>query len=271
MKIKTVVCIVAHADDLEFMAAGTVIRLVENGHQVYEVIATDNSKGSYELPAAKLARVSEEEAKNAAQVMGLDDVFFLRYKDGELSDVPLNELREKFIRIIRQVEADVLITWDPFAPYETHQDHRMVAMAATEAADFASLPLYHPEHIDQGLEPTYVAERYYFAKHPVDVNKVVDITDQIDRKIYALCMHDCQMKLTFDNIKLEMDALGTTVPIISGLSRDDYRGLIDYAIRQRSAQVGERIGVDYAEEFRYQAFDMLPHFAADEVNRVADF
>ena len=271
MKIKAVVCIVAHADDLEFMAAGTVIRFVENGHQVYEVIATDNSKGSYELPAEKLARVSEEEAKNAAQVMGLDDVFFLRYKDGELSDVPLNELREKFMRIMRQVQADVLMTWDPFTPYETHPDHRMVAMAATEAADFAPLPLYHPEHIKQGLEPTYVAERYFFAKHPVDVNKVVDISDQIDRKIHALCMHDCQMKLTFDNIKLEMEALGTSIPIISGLSRDDYRGLIDFAIRQRCAQVGERIGAGYAEEFRYQAFDMIRNFADDEVKRFADF
>jgi len=269
--MKTVLCAVAHADDLEFMAAGTVIRFVEKGYKVYEIIATDNSKGSYELTADELVRVSEEEAKLAAEVLGLDDVFFLRYPDGELSDVPLNELREKCMRIIRQVQADVLMTWDPFAPYETHQDHRMVAMAATEAADFASLPLYHPEHMQQRLEPYYVGERYYFAKHPTGVNKVVDISQQIDRKITALCKHECQMKLTLDAIKVEMQASGIDVPAISSMKGEDYPVLIDTAIRKVCSDVGEKIGVDYAEEFRYEGFDMLARFAAKEVKQIADF
>jgi len=269
--MKTVLCAVAHADDLEFMAAGTVLRFIEKGYKVYEVIATDNGKGSYELTAEELVRVSEEEAKLAAEVLGLDDVFFLRYTDGELSDVPLNELREKFMRIIRQVQADVLMTWDPFAPYETHQDHRMVGMAATEAADFASLPLYHPEHMQQRLEPYYVGERYYFAKHPVNANKVVDISRQIDRKISALCKHECQMKLTLDAIKVEMQASGIDVPAISSMKSDEYHVLIDTAIRKVCSEVGEKIGVEYAEEFRYEGFGMLARFAADDVRRIADF
>jgi LmbE family N-acetylglucosaminyl deacetylase len=271
MKAKTVLCAVGHADDLEFMAAGTVIRLVEKGYRTYEVIATDNSKGSYELTADELVAASEEEAKEAAAVLGLDDVFFLRYRDGELSDVRLNELREKFMRIIRQVQADVLMTWDPFAPYETHPDHRMVGMAATEAADFASLPLYHPEHMEQKLEPWYVGERYYFAKHPVGVNKIVDISGQIDRKIEALCKHECQMKLTIDAIKIEVQAAGISIPALSGLKREDYRVLVDAGVRKACADAGKKIGVDYAEEFRYEGFDMLARFAADDVRRIADF
>jgi LmbE family N-acetylglucosaminyl deacetylase len=271
MKAKTVLCIVAHADDLEFMAAGTVIRFAEKGYKVYEVIVTDNSKGSYELSADELVRISEREAKNAAEILRLDDLIFLRYKDGELSGVPLNELREKCMRIIRQLQADVLMTWDPFAPYETHQDHRMVGMAATEAAHFASMPLFHPEHMRQGLEPDYVGEVYYFAKNPVDVNKVVDISDQIDRKIEALCKHECQMKLTVDGVKLEMEAAGITLPSIASLNRDEYRVLIDAGIRMRAAEIGKEAGFDYAESFRYEGFDMLRLFAPEEVTRIADF
>ena len=271
MRAKIVLCVVAHADDLEFMAAGTVIRFVEKGYTIYEVIATDNSKGSYELSAEELVSVSEQEAKKAAEVMGLDDVIFLRYRDGELSDVPLNELREKLMRIIRRVQPNVLMTWDPFAPYETHQDHRTVAMAATEAADFASLPLYHPEHVEQGLEPCYVGERYYFAKHPVDVNMIVDLSGQIDKKIDALCQHECQMKLTLDGVKAEMEAAGISIPSVSSLARDEYRALIEAGIRARCAEIGKKLGVEYAEEFRYEGFDMLQLFAAEEVKRIADF
>ena len=271
MKTKAVLCIVAHSDDLTFAAGGTVIRFVEKGYTVYEVVVTDNSKGSHELSADELVRVNEEEAKKAAVILGLDDVIFLGYKDGELSDVPLTELREKCMRVIRQVQADVLITWDPFAPYEPHPDHRMVGMAAMEAAKFAALPLYHPEHMEQGLELYYVGERYYFAKHPVDANKIVDISGQIDRKIDTLCQHESQMKFMLDGLKVEMEAAGISVPSISGLARDDYRGLIEARVRAHCAEIGKKLKLGYAEQFRYEAFYRLQFFAAEEVKRVADF
>src|SRR5213080_292351 len=97
---------------------------------------------------------------------------------------------------IRRHKPDVLFTWDPHAPYEEHQDHRAVAWAATEAAMFAHFPLYHPEHREEGLEPHYVGERYFFAKSPRDANKTVDISDYIEPKIEALCEHVCQMEMT---------------------------------------------------------------------------
>ena len=69
-KKKTVLVIVAHADDMEFMAAGTVARFVfEKGYDVYEYILTDNSKGSYRLPPHELVETSAREAREAGRVL----------------------------------------------------------------------------------------------------------------------------------------------------------------------------------------------------------
>jgi LmbE family N-acetylglucosaminyl deacetylase len=271
MGAKTVICVVAHADDLTFAAAGTVIRFVEKGYKVYEVVVTDNGKGSHELSTEALVRANQEEAKKAAVIMGIDDVIFLGYKDGELGDVPSTELRERIMQIIRYVQADVLMTWDPFAPYEPHPDHRAVGMAATEAAKFAALPLYHPEHIDDGLELHYVGERYYFAKHPVDADKIVDIAGQIDRKIDALCQHESQMKFLVDGLKMEMAAAGISVPLIEGVARNEYRTVVEAAVRGYAAQIGRSLKLTYAERFRYEGFYRLQFFAAEDLKRVADF
>ena len=72
---KTVLVVVAHADDMEFLAAGAVARLInEKGYDVYEYILTDNSKGSYRLSAKELIEVSAREAVEAGGVLGLKEV-----------------------------------------------------------------------------------------------------------------------------------------------------------------------------------------------------
>ena len=164
---KTVLVIVAHADDMEFLAGGTIARMTDMGYAIREVIATNNERGTLE-PEWSLqftAEARREEARRGARALGVDpDIEFLGYEDGRLSETPLNELRERCIRAIRRLRPDVLFTWGPFAPYENHQDHRAVAWAAMEAASFSHFPLYHPEHRDAGLEPHYVGEQYFFAK-----------------------------------------------------------------------------------------------------------
>ena len=40
---KTVLVIVAHADDMEFMAGGTIARMADQGYAVREVIATSST------------------------------------------------------------------------------------------------------------------------------------------------------------------------------------------------------------------------------------
>ena len=93
---KTVLVVVAHADDLEFMAGGTVARFVkEKGYDVYEYILTDNSKGSYSLSAGELRERSVREAEEAGRVLGLKEVRQEGYPDGLLNEEHPNVLRAK--------------------------------------------------------------------------------------------------------------------------------------------------------------------------------
>jgi len=86
-KSKSAAVIVAHADDMEFMAAGLIARFIqEKAYNVYEYILTDNSKGSYRLSAKELVEVSAREAIEAGKLLGLEHVRLEGYTDGMLGE-----------------------------------------------------------------------------------------------------------------------------------------------------------------------------------------
>lgn len=261
---KRVLVIVAHADDMEFMAGGTIAKMAALGYDIHEVIATNNERGTLDpdWDSRFTAETRREEARRGARVLGVDqDVEFMGYEDGYLGAVPHIELRERCMRAIRKHRPDVLFTWDPFAPYEEHGDHRAIAMATAEAASFSHFPLYHPEHRDEGLAPHYVGERYFFAKSPRDFNKVVDITAHIDQKVDALCEHTCQMEMTVQELQVGLAASGLDIPLLSGADPKDYRPLISQQIRAWAGAVGQRAGFAYGEEFRRVRFGGIARWA----------
>jgi len=258
---------------MEFMAGGTIAKMADLGYIIREVIATNNERGTLESGWSTrfTADARRGEARRAAKVLGVDPkIEFLGYEDGRLSETPLNELREKCMRAIRRHKPDVLFTWDPHAPYEDHQDHRAVAWAATEAAMFSHFPLYHPEHRNDGLEPHYVGERYYFAKSPRDVNKIVDISDYIDRKIDALCAHVSQMEMTVADLQVHLDASGLDIPFLRDADPNEFRPVIERQIKGWAASVGRREGFAYGEEFRRTRFDGIERWARDSGAQLPD-
>jgi LmbE family N-acetylglucosaminyl deacetylase len=264
---KRVLVIVAHADDMEFMAGGTIAKMAGMGYEVREVIATNNERGTLDPDWSPrfTADTRREEARRGARVLGVDpDVEFLGYEDGRLSETPLNELREHCIRAIRRHKPDVVFTWDPWSPYEEHQDHRSIGLAATEAASFSHFPLYHPEHREAGLEPHYVGERYFFAKSPLNFNKTVDISGYIDRKVNALCEHVCQMEMTVMEAQGALAASGLHAPLLGEADPKDYRPVIEAQIKAWAAAVGKRAGFAYGEEFRRVRFGGIERWAPGE-------
>ena len=205
----TILIFTAHADDCEFFCGGTIARMIAEGGRVVEIIATNNERGSFELESSALVEQSRNiEAQEAARVLGKQEVRFLEYPDGFLGETPVNVLREIYIRAIRELKPDVAFTFDPYEAFEPHPDHRRVAWAATEALSFSHMPLFHPEHAEQGLGPHLVAERYYFAKSPTLANTVIDVSEYLDKKLAALCAHDSQMKAMIDDLRMSIQATG---------------------------------------------------------------
>ena len=246
----------AHGDDAEFMAGGTLVKLVDEGYDLYLLIATDNDRGSHRLSALKLKACARLEAEAAGKVLGAKDVFMLGYRDGDLCDVPAITLRGQIMYHIRKLRADVIFCWDPFAPFENHPDHRALALAVSDASSFSSLPLFHPEQLAEGLQPQRVTEWYWYSKAHWQTNKRVDISATIERKIQALYAYNCQMVLTIDDILAEARLMGVDESRLAGIDSTHFEPLIDLGVRANDAKIGAELGCAYAEAFRYQIIEL---------------
>jgi LmbE family N-acetylglucosaminyl deacetylase len=253
-KPKMILALVPHPDDAEFYAGGTIAKMIGEGAQAVIVIATDGRRGSFQQDCETLIRLRREEAKQAAVVLGAEPPLMLGHADMELDALPPGFLREQFVRLIRQFKPDVVVAEDPFAPDEVHPDHRTVAWAASDAISYASLPLVHPDHLAEGLQPHFVLEKYFYAENPSGANKIVDVTDTIEKKLAALAEHKTQIAFLVEDVFRQARLAGLDLDALLGESLDTPMTAVAWALKAQASKVGQQIGVQYGEAFRYARF-----------------
>src|ERR671933_2561790 len=107
--VATYLVVAAHPDDPDFGVAGTAASLASDGHAVYYLMLTSGDAGSEDPTVSpdELVRVREAEQRQAARILGLSGVHFLRYPDGELQ--PTLELRKAIVRVMRSLQVDVVV------------------------------------------------------------------------------------------------------------------------------------------------------------------
>jgi LmbE family N-acetylglucosaminyl deacetylase len=189
--------IVAHPDDAEFIAAGTVARWAREGREITYTVCTNGNKGTDDptITPEQLAAMRESEQNAAAAVLGVRRVVFLGYNDGELQPTP--DLRRSITRVIRRYRPYTVITMDPTVrffgdDYMNHPDHRAAGDAACDAIFPAARDrLYFPELLAEGLEPHKVKETYLAGT--LSPNIWIDIADTLKVKIAALLEHRSQI------------------------------------------------------------------------------
>ncbi|HWO93478.1 MAG TPA: PIG-L deacetylase family protein [Dehalococcoidia bacterium] len=221
-----VVAFFAHPDDVDFLCGGTIAKLAAEGKRIWYVLATSGDKGTSDraIPPHELAVRREIEQRNAAMALGALGVSYLGYPDGFLEDTA--EFRGKLVRQLRLLRPDVVITFDPYRRSHNHRDHRTIGQATLDAAfPLARDHLAYPEHLtEEGLEPHRVAEVWLAG--PDDPDYYVDIGDHFHQRLRAIACHKSQVG----------DA---------GMS-DEF----EERMRQRSREVGEAAGYEFAEAFR---------------------
>ena len=197
-QVGKVLGVFAHPDDPEFFAGGTFAKWAADGAEITFVIATSGDKGSAdpEMTHERLAEIREGEEREAAAALGVKDVVFLRYKDGEL--YPTLELRRDITRMIRLKKPDIVVTLDPTVYWRgtggiNHPDHRAIGAATLEAVfPTARDRLNFIEHErDEGLE-THKVRTIYIAG-AAEPTHTVDVTDAIERQINSLHAHKSQI------------------------------------------------------------------------------
>jgi len=250
----TVLALVPHPDDAEFFAGGLLAKFAKQGAAVIEVIATDGCRGSYDIDTATLIQVRAQEASNAARVLGAQPPIMLGYHDFELDRLPAGELRQQFIYWIRKLQPDILVAEDPYGLFEPHPDHRAVAWAAYEAVHFAELPLIEEEQIRAGLQPHFVAEKYYYSQTTEANHKIIDISDTIEIKLAALTEHKSQITFLVEGIMRQARQAGLDLRSILGDAAADPFLLFQLSMRMQAAEIGRLAGFEYGESYRYERY-----------------
>ena len=173
-----------------------VAGLTDRGVHVTYCIVTDGDAGGFEIAVSRAeeAALRRAEQTRAAKEVGVDDLVFLAQPDGRLqADLGLREL---LARVIRQVRPQLVITQHPVRNLNriraSHPDHLAVGEAALCAVFPDSRNPFAFPHLlkAEGLEPWTVPEVWLFGGG--DGARVVDITDQLDRKLRALRAHASQ-------------------------------------------------------------------------------
>jgi LmbE family N-acetylglucosaminyl deacetylase len=166
----TIVILGAHPDDPEAGCGGLTIKAVKSGHRVVWAYLSSGTPGN-RLGNRPEAEVREEEARAACAVVGAEPFFF----QFPCCDIVFDRAGwEKVVDLLRDVDADLLLThW----PVDSHPDHQATAALGTQAAvGNPGLALVYYE-VCAGIESV--------AFHP---NRYVDITQQAaEKKQSALC------------------------------------------------------------------------------------
>jgi len=195
-EVERVLVVAAHPDDVDFGASATIAGFTKAGVAVTYAIITNGDAGGFDptVPRSEIPHIRQEEQRAAAACVGVDDVRFLGYRDGELTVT--HELRRDISRVIRQVRPQRLLCQSPERNWArlgaSHPDHLAAGEATLQAVyPDARNPFAHPSLLaDEGLDAWTVPELWVMAGPNPD--HYVDVTDTFDAKIAALRSHVSQ-------------------------------------------------------------------------------
>ncbi len=168
---QTIVVVIAHPDDAEWYAGGTLALLVRHGNRVVVVDGTSGEKGGNR---PNLGAIREREQRNAGAIIGYRTIFFLHHPDRGLINDPV--FRGQLEKIFQEERPSIVLSFD--APDQAfgyrHPDHYNAGAAALEVS----------EDFDT------VRRLYLFSS--ANPNTIVDVTSVIRIKADALAQHKSQ-------------------------------------------------------------------------------
>ncbi|HBQ26400.1 MAG TPA: hypothetical protein DD791_08410 [Syntrophomonas sp.] len=182
-----VLIVAPHPDDDIIGCGGSIAKHCKAGNQVTIMYMTSGDAGGIQYSKEELAALREEEARKAANHLGVNNLIFLRLADGY---VEFN--RENLIRItciLREIKPDIV-----YIPHsqEANRDHRITHQLLLEACQRAGAPFF-PECGTQlwgiatilGYEVWTPIQEVYYCE---------DICEFIEQKLAALQMHLSQLE-----------------------------------------------------------------------------
>ncbi|HWQ42329.1 MAG TPA: PIG-L family deacetylase [Desulfosporosinus sp.] len=188
--------IFAHPDDESFALGGTIAKYAEQGVTITLVAATKGEAGKVAgiCKPEDLGFIREQELLRAAEVLGIEDVIFLGYRDKEVPLAPPLEIVEKLVRIIRKIRPQVVITFGADGA-SGHRDHRAIHHFTKAAIQLAKEPVV-PEWGTTYTLPRlcYVQAGWRLSKDERQgVDYIISTEPWAERKWQAVSEHKTQL------------------------------------------------------------------------------
>ena len=204
---RRVLALGAHPDDIELSCAGTLARFLQAGSEVHLGVACRGDRGGGDRASLALRR--RDEARRAAEILGAP-IDFLDLGDAEVSDTP--EARLRFVRLLREVRPELVIT---HGPDDYHDDHVRVGSLACKCAWFAASPGHDTEQPPLESPPSVV-----FMENVAGLGSqpthLVDISATIDVKRRMLACHRSQLDRR-DSGMSRLEEIAETLARLRGL------------------------------------------------------
>jgi len=181
-----VLVVAPHPDDDVIGCGGSMIHHIRKGHSVTVVYMTSGEAGSLVHSKEELREIREAEARDAASVMGVSDLIFLRNADGSLA--AKSESLTLLVRMIRE-KRPVLIYF-PHAD-EGCRDHRITHEICREAVQRASGPWFQECPGKPWLVEGVLCYEVWTPFR--EASFIEDISDCMELKLEALRRHRSQL------------------------------------------------------------------------------
>jgi LmbE family N-acetylglucosaminyl deacetylase len=147
----------------------------------------------------EIAACRERELRDAAAIIGFDELHLLGYRDRELADAPRDEMRRALVTHIRRVKPAIVLTFDPNG-FNVHPDHIAISRFASDAIAAAADPRWHrdagPSHAVPRLLWTPPVAPWDAVSDRLEAQPgadfVVDVSRWRERRIAALRAHRSQ-------------------------------------------------------------------------------
>ena len=214
----------AHPDDVELGCGGTLLSAIAEGKKVGVIDLTKGELGTRGTTSQRL-----KEAQLASEVLGLT----IRENLGMADGFFLNDKAHQFaiIETIRRFQPSIIFC---NAPEDRHPDHGRAASLVEDAAFLAGLTKIQTTHngvAQAAWRPTQVF--HYIQSRSLTPNFVVDISAHMEKKMESILAHSSQF---YDPNSNEPETF------ISGTAFLEF-------VKGRAKELGQQIGVQYAEGF----------------------
>jgi LmbE family N-acetylglucosaminyl deacetylase len=249
---KVLAAIQPHSDDVPIFAAGTVAKLMNEGYTGYLIrVTNDDMAGPGSI--GNTVSANERDNQEVGRVMGFQKTFDLNYGNHMMDGISRPELRSRLIFLFRLLKVDTILCYDPWGHYEENPDHYVTAQCAEAACWMANGDKDYPEHFAAGLEPHAVREKYYFARFQQRVNRVVDISSTVEKKVDVLLMNKAQGPAgeAGAGLRASLAERRLRLPLLGDDDVTANRQYIKEFVLKGNADLGRQHGFQYAERFHY--------------------